>query len=301
MANAADSKTKRTAPKPTAKATHARSARAREEAARQRRQRILWAAVASGLVVVLIAALVVVKAASGGKSSTPPAAAANPAVPASLLASLAAIPPSQLAQAERLVGSNVGAPSPISDTPLTSAGKPEVFYLGAEYCPYCAAERWAMVVALEHFGSFSGLTETHSSSIDTDPNTPTFAFHGATYTSPYLSFPGVETTTNQPQGNFYAPLDSPTPAQAALVEKYTQGTIPFVDFGGKAILKSPQYDPKILAGLTVDQVAAQIQDLNSPIGRAVEASAARDIVTLCQLTGGQPSSVCSAFAGSSAS
>src|SRR5258706_2836824 len=27
-------------------------------------------------------------------------------------------------------------------------GKPEFLYMGAEYCPYCAAERWAMVVAL---------------------------------------------------------------------------------------------------------------------------------------------------------
>ena len=302
MANAADSKTNRVAPKSAARTTHARTARAREEAARhQRRQRILWAVVASGLVVVLIAALVIAKATSGGKSSTPPAAAATPAVPASLLTNLAAIPPSQLAQAERLVGSNVGAPSPISDAPLTSAGKPEVFYLGAEFCPYCAAERWAMVVALEHFGSFSGLTETHSSSIDTDPNTPTFAFHGATYSSPYISFVGVETTTNQPQGNFYAPLDNPTAAQEALLEKYTQGTIPFVDFGGKAVIKSPQYDPKILAGLTVDQVAAQVPNLNTAIGQAVEASAARDISTICQMTGGQPSSVCSAFAGSSAS
>jgi hypothetical protein len=300
MANAADSKTKRTAPKSTARPTHARSARAREEAAR--RQRILWAVGASALVVVLIVVLVVVKASSGGKSSGPPAAAsANPAVPASLLASLAAIPPSQLAQAERLVGANVGAPSPISDTPLTSAGRPEVFYLGAEFCPYCAAERWAMVVALGHFGSFSGLTETHSSSIDVDPDTPTFAFHGTTYSSPYLSFVGVETTTNQPQGNFYAPLDNPTPAQTALLVKYNGGNIPFVDFGGKAVIKSPQYDPKILAGLTVDQVAAQVPNLNTAIGQAVEASAARDISTICQMTGGQPSNVCSAFAGSSAS
>ena len=36
---------------------------------------------------------------------------------------------------------------------LTSGGKPEILYVGAEYCPYCAAERWAMVVALSRFGT----------------------------------------------------------------------------------------------------------------------------------------------------
>ena len=295
MANAADSKTNRPGPKST---TRSGAARARREAAAQRRDRIWMAVGASALVVVLIVVLVGLKASSGNKSSTPPAATANPAVPNSLLASLAAIPPSQLAQAARLAGSNISSPSAISDTPLTSAGKPDVFYLGAEYCPYCAAERWALVVALEHFGTFTGLTETHSSSIDTDRNTPTFAFHGATYSSPYISFTGVETSTNQPQGNFYAPLETPTASQAALLEKYTGGTIPFVDFGGKAVLKAPQYDPAILAGLTVDQVAAQVPNLNTAIGQAVEASAARDISAICQMTGGQPSNVCSAFSGS---
>jgi hypothetical protein len=294
MADAADGRNRRARP------AQSRAARAREEAARQRRTRVLWAVCATALVVVLIVVLVIVKASSGGKSSPPAAAAAagTPAVPSSLLAGLAAIPPSQLAQAERLVGSNVSAPTPISDTPLTSPGKPEVFYLGAEFCPYCAAERWAMVVALEHFGSFSGLTETHSSSIDVDPNTPTFAFHGATYSSPYLTFTGVETTTNQPQGNFYAPLDTPTAAQDALLVKYTGGTIPFVDFGGKAVIKAPQYDPKILAGMTVDQVAAQVGNLSSPVGQAIEASAAHDISAICQMTGGQPANVCSALSGS---
>ncbi len=285
---------KRPAPKGTG---HARAAQARaaEAAARRRRNRILTATGASALVVVIIVVLVIVKASAGGKTTvtTPPSAAV--VAPASALASLAAIPPSQLAQAERQAGTGVSAPSPISDAPLTSGGKPEVLYMGAEFCPYCAAERWPMVVALLHFGSFSGLTESHSSSIDTNPNTPTFSFHGATYSSPYLSFTGVESTTNQPQGNFYAPLDTPTPTQAALLRKYTSGYIPFVDFGGRSMIKSPQYNGQILAGLTVEQVAAQVPDLSKTIGLAVQASAAHDISAICQLTAGQPANVCSAL------
>ena len=51
-------------------------------------------------------------------------------------------------------------PSPIraiKDTALTSNGKPEILYIGAEFCPYCAAERWAIAVALSRFGTLSPL------------------------------------------------------------------------------------------------------------------------------------------------
>jgi hypothetical protein len=88
---------------------------------------------------------------------------------------------------------------------LTANGKPLVVYVGAEYCPYCAAERWAAVIALSRFGTFSGLGQTHSSSTDVYPNTATLSFHGASYTSQYLQFQGVETQSNQPQGTGYAP------------------------------------------------------------------------------------------------
>ena len=93
----------------------------------------------------------------------------------------------------------------VSGTPLSGPdGHPEVFYLGAEYCPYCAAERWPMIVALSRFGTFSGLKTTSSSSTDIYPNTPTFTFHGATYTSQYVDFVSVETTDRNQN-----PLESP--------------------------------------------------------------------------------------------
>src|ERR1700734_2843427 len=76
---------------------------------------------------------------------------------------------------------------------LTQNGKPEVLFIGAEYCPFCAAQRWAMVNAFSRFGPFTGLTTTHSSSTDTDANTPTLTFYGSTYTSKYISLVTVET------------------------------------------------------------------------------------------------------------
>ena len=37
----------------------------------------------------------------------------------------------------------------VSGSPLAGPnGEPEVFYMGAEYCPYCGAERWPMIIAL---------------------------------------------------------------------------------------------------------------------------------------------------------
>ncbi len=276
---------------------HASAARARAEAEKRRRSRILAASGAAGLVVVLIVVLIVVKATSTTSSKTasgtPPATEAP--TPTALLTSLASIPPTQLAQALQSAGSGVPAPSKVTDAPVTDGGKPQVLYVGAGYCPYCAAERWPLVTALLQFGTFTGLTDSHSSSVDINPNTPTFSFHGAAYTSQYLAFAGVETTSNQPQGNFYAPLDTPTAAQQALLEKYTHGSIPFIDLGGRSVMTSAQYDGKILAGLTVAQIAAQVTDPSTQIGVAVEASAATLVRELCQLTGGKPATVCASF------
>ena len=44
-------------------------------------------------------------------------------------------------------------------TATDASGKtvPEILYMGAEYCPYCAAQRWSTIIALSRFGKFSGL------------------------------------------------------------------------------------------------------------------------------------------------
>ena len=79
------------------------------------------------------------------------------------------------------VGPGVNSPTTIANAPsLTLNGKPEVLYIGAEYCPFCAAERWAMIVALSRFGTFSGLATTRSAAkngagtAEPYPTTPTW-------------------------------------------------------------------------------------------------------------------------------
>ena len=81
--------------------------------------------------------------------------------------------------------------------PLTEGGKPEVLFVGAEYCPFCAAERWPLVVALARFGRFTALHDATSSSQAVFPSTATFSFTGVAYTSPWVALVGVELFSDQ--------------------------------------------------------------------------------------------------------
>ena len=103
-----------------------------------------------------------------------------------------------------------------SGTALTASGKPEVLYIGAGYCPFCATERWPLAVALSRFGTFSGLHGIHSTSNDVYPNQPTLTFYKSSYTSKYLTFVPVETTTQDRN----TPLQRPTAAEQALLRRY---------------------------------------------------------------------------------
>ena len=177
----------------------------------------------------------------------------------------------------------------VSGTALTGPnGKPEVFYLGAEYCPYCAAERWSMIIALSRFGTFSGLQTTTSSSTDIYPNTPTFTFRSATFTSQYISFQSVETTDRNQNT-----LQTPTTDQSALVTKYdTSGSIPFVDFGNKYAFAGAMYGPDILGGMAWQQVADSLKQPDSAQAKAIVGSANLITAAICQLTAQQPDTVC---------
>ena len=181
----------------------------------------------------------------------------------------------------------------VSGSSLTGpGGRPEVFYFGAEYCPYCAAERWPLIVALSRFGTFSGLKTTSSSSSDVYPNTPTFTFHSATYTSQYVDFQAVETTDRDRN-----PLESPTAAQQALVSRYdTSGSIPFVDFGNKYALSGATYLPDVLSGMSWQAVADSLAQPDSAQAKAILGSANLITAAVCRMTADQPATVCSSAA-----
>jgi thiol-disulfide isomerase/thioredoxin len=209
----------------------------------------------------------------------------------------------EVSNASSEIGSYFGTVN--STTPLTSGGKPEVLYMGAEYCPYCAAQRWAMVNALSRFGTFTGLTTTHSSSTDADPNTPTWTFYGSTYKSNYINFTSVEETKNYRIGNSsstsvnYVTLQTPTTAQQNLAQQYDPGSgsgspIPFIDLGNKYVQVgnlSP-LSPTLLAGKTWAQVGAAMNDPSSALGQAEIGNANYMTAGICKLTNNLPATAC---------
>jgi len=264
-----------------------------------------WGAV--GLVVVIIVVLVIVKA----SSSTNTNAAYTPvtAAPASVVHDVTNIPAS--------VYNTVGVTSPtvpvtpptiLADQPaMTLNGKsPAMLYYGAEYCPYCAAERWAMTAALSRFGTWSDLKITASSHTDVNPETHTFSYHGATFTSPYLTFKGVEQYTNVPTSTAgqYTNLQNPTAAEKANIVKYSSSkfnpsasssggvSFPYVNINNLALFSGASYSPGVLAGQTWEQIASGLSDPSNPATQAIVSTANYMSAAICASTKDAPAAVC---------
>jgi hypothetical protein len=285
--------------------TRSTTAQRREKQARIERERIAAAArrrqlrlagTAVGAVVLILVTMVAVKV--FGPRSAP--AAAGP-LPSTVVDSLLHVPPASLDAVGR--GSS-SAPTRINGRPaLTADGKPLVLYVGAEYCPFCAAQRWGLIVALSRFGTFTGLGPARSATDDIYPGTATMTFHGASYTSQYLAFQGVEVATSERRGNSYGPLDTLTAAQRAVLTEYdgppyvstdSAGAVPFVDLGNRFVMSGASFSPALLAGLTQEQIVTALGAPDGAVAKAVLGSANAFTAALCDLTGGQPGEVCGA-------
>lgn len=179
---------------------------------------------------------------------------------------------------------------PVSGSALTGAtGKPEVMYVGAEYCPFCAAQRWPLIIALSRFGTFSGLQTTTSSSTDVNPNTITFTFRSATYTSQYIDFHSVETLDRDQN-----PLQTPSSTDQQLIDRYDSGgTIPFLDFGNRYSSTGAYYLPDVISGISWLALAETLKQPDSTEARAIIGSANLITAAICKMNGDQPASVCS--------
>jgi uncharacterized protein DUF929 len=179
---------------------------------------------------------------------------------------------------------------PVSGAALTGAsGKPEVMYVGAEYCPYCAAQRWPLIIALSRFGTFTGLQTTTSSSTDVNPNTITFTFRSATYTSQYIDFHSVETLDRDQN-----PLQTPSSAEQQLIDRYDSGgTIPFLDFGNRYSSTGAYYLPNVISGVSWLALADTLKQPDSTEAKAIIGSANLITAAICKMDGDQPASVCS--------
>ena len=268
---------------------------AQREAARkaERRNRIMITGGSTLVVLVIVAAFIVIKLSQGSPSSSG-GSSTGTLLPASVSSQVTGVPAATLDR----VGKGAvptftrGQPAlaPGSGAALTSGGKPQMLYIGAEYCPYCAATRWSMAVALSRFGTLTPLHGIHSSSTDAFPNTATLTFFGSTYTSNYLVFTPVET-----QDVNHNPLQTPTAAQKALWAKYEPpgNSYPFIDIGNRYVATTT-YNPQVLQGLSWNQIATDLHNPSSPVAQGAVGSANLLTAAICKITGNAPASVCTA-------
>ncbi len=205
------------------------------------------------------------------------------------------IDPKLLASVGTGSAQNLLHPLPAGKPPLKGpTGKPQILYMGANYCPYCAAQRWAIIVALSRFGTFGPLEQMSSS----ESNVPTFTFHKSTYTSQYIDFVAVETQDNN--GN---PLDTPTPAQTQLAKTYdappyttasSAGSIPFLLIGNQLTSTGSYYSPQVLIDVSYQDIATQLKDPTTDISKGILGSANYLTAAVCAATNNQPANVCTA-------
>jgi hypothetical protein len=266
------------------------AARNKAEARRRARRRQILTIVGSSVAVLAVVAVIVVVAAVGGGGSKDTTGAGRTSGIAAL-AGVTGVPAATLEQVGP--GTTTALPQRVDEPAITRDGKPLVLYVGAEYCPYCAAQRWPFVQAMSRFGTWSNLDLTRSAADDVFPNTPTFTFHGATFTSEWLSFSGKELYTSEVRGDGYVPLDKLTAEEERLFTSHTQA-FPFIDLGGHFIINGSSYKPEVLDGLTALGIAEAMSDPSHPVAKGVDGSANVITAALCHVTGGQPANVCTA-------
>jgi hypothetical protein len=266
---------------------------------RDRGRRVAWVAV----VVILVGVIVLVTYALTRKT-TPAAVTPQPPSSPAIVAQMAKVPADTF--------DDVGVSSPgFALTPptvlhgqpkLTADGKPEVLWVGSEFCPFCAAERWPLIVALSRFGRFTTLYNTVSSANSVFPGIQSFSFDDATYSSRYLTFTGVELFSNTlTAGGSYQRIARLAPGQAALVARYgaTQpgGASPFVDIADRMTATTAAFSPAALVHLSQGAIAGDLAHAAGPpadpTGEAVVAAANQLTAGLCAATGQRPRSVCS--------
>lgn len=181
-------------------------------------------------------------------------------------------------------------------------GKPEIVSVELAWCPHCAANSWALAVALSSFGTFTGLGEintgTHFCKVAEDPcnlnplscfpYTDGLSFLNASYRSPYISFTSIVLQDVTGRN-----LEKPTRrAKRSLATFHLQRTAPALDIGGAWGFNGSGYDPGTLAHKTWSQIAGSLANPHNRIARRVDGLANLFTAAICQVTKGRPGSVC---------
>jgi hypothetical protein len=263
---------------------------------RSRMSVFTWGAV--GLVIVIVAVVVAISQSSS--TTTKDIFFNAQPVNGTLLHEISHVPASTFNKVGTGITGQVNVPVVVpGQAPLKVNGKPAIFGLYGEFCPYCAAERWAIIASLSRFGTFTGLKTMQSSSLDVYPKTPTFTFKTAKYSSPYLSAELVELYGQEKATGRRPVLKRPTKSELSIMSKYDKGsttrsgTIPFMDIGNKVFFPGSSYSPNLLQGLTRTTIAASLKDPNNTLTKIILGVANYISASICAIDGGKPGSVCS--------
>lgn len=268
---------------------------------RARTSLLTWGTAA--LVIVIVIVLVVVKVTGTSTTTSPTTGPPATPAPSSVVHAITAIPSSVFDDVGvTSTDVTVSAPVLLQGQPrLADAGKPEVLFVGGEFCPYCAAERWGLVAALARFGKFSGLDAMQSASNEAFPATPTFTFVQTRYHSPYVAAVLIEHYGEQknPAGTAYEQLEPLPGADRVLMDKYggatpgvPAGTLPFLDVANRAIVDGASFSPAVFQQLTSAQIATALSDAKAPSTQAVVATANYLSAAICAADGERPADVC---------
>jgi hypothetical protein len=193
---------------------------------------------------------------------------------------------------------------------LAAAGKPEVLYVGADFCPFCAAERWPLIVALSRFGHFGTLHNMQSAPASAFPSIQTFTFTATTYASRYVTLTGVELYSDGTDADgVYTRIASLSAQQQALIDRYRSagstgalpGSYPFVDIGNRMVTSAAAFSPALLMHLSQATIAGSLAGAQGPAGQAIVAASNQLSAGICLATDQQPARVCASKGVRSAS
>jgi len=175
----------------------------------------------------------------------------------------------------------------VSEDTVRRGGKLTVFFMGAEYCPYSAAERWAIVRSLQKFGQWQGLKQTISAARD-QPflNLPTYDFTEATYNSPHIEFVAREIKDRE-----FKPFQKLLKTEEKIVRKHDpKKEIPFLLLGGRFMQIGSGFPPKIFIGHTFRQTETELKKVESEIRKTIDEEA--NIITALLCLSGLPPELC---------
>ncbi len=248
---------------------------------------------------ILVAALIIGYVAVSNLGGTASANQDNVAVQSSVMARLYGIANNYTLAEEIGTGAASNFPIDTNKTPLVSEGKPVIIYIGADYCPFCAATRWGLIIALMRFGNFTSLHYMTSSASDYAPGTPTFTFYNSSYSSPYINFDEVEELTNTYP---YKVLQVPNSVENSTFDAFDlnnsiippseRGGIPFIDFANVSYQNGAEFSPLLINKYSWNQIIAMLGQPNSTVAQSIIGSANVFTAQICRATNYKPP-VCS--------